>query len=458
MDAPLEAPLPSTPSARFVTGSTFRHVVVMTGTASVGLMAIFVVDLLSLLYISWLGDPKLTAAVGFATIILFVATSINIGLMIAVTALVARALGAENRAQARRLAASSLTLTVLSAGLISLIMLPLLSTLLSVMGAQGETLDLAVHFLKITLPANILMALGMAFSGLLRAVGDAKRAMYVTLSGGLLVAMLDPLLIFVFKLGIDGAAIAIVGARIVFALVGYYGAVRVHDLVAPPHVEQVRQDARATFAIAAPAILTNVATPLAGVFFTGVLSQFGDKAIAGNAIIDRVIPVAFGGLFALSGAVGPILGQNWGALRFDRMRGTLRDSVVFTAAYVGLVWLLLVLLRGPLVNLFSATDIAAEMVLFFCLISGPLWFFNGLLFVANASFNNLGFPLLSTAFNWGRATIGTMPFAAYGAHFYGPKGAFIGIALGSVLFGVGAIWMAFRTINRLEKRVQQRGN
>ncbi len=54
-----EAPLP-----RFVTGSTMRHVVVMTATGAVGLIAIFVVDFLSLLYISWLGDPRLTAAVG----------------------------------------------------------------------------------------------------------------------------------------------------------------------------------------------------------------------------------------------------------------------------------------------------------------------------------------------------------------------------------------------------------
>ena len=44
-----------------------RHVIVMTAATSVGLMAIFIVDLLSLLYVSWLGDPKLTAAVGFAS-------------------------------------------------------------------------------------------------------------------------------------------------------------------------------------------------------------------------------------------------------------------------------------------------------------------------------------------------------------------------------------------------------
>ncbi|HEX5866167.1 MAG TPA: MATE family efflux transporter, partial [Beijerinckiaceae bacterium] len=70
------------PAPRFVTGSTMRHVTVMTATGAVGLVAIFFVDLLSLVYISWLGDPSLTAGVGLATIVLFLATSINVGLMI----------------------------------------------------------------------------------------------------------------------------------------------------------------------------------------------------------------------------------------------------------------------------------------------------------------------------------------------------------------------------------------
>ena len=62
---------PPAGTARFVSGPTMRHVVVMTGAGSVGLVAVFVVDLLSLLYISWLGKPALTAGVGLATIVLF---------------------------------------------------------------------------------------------------------------------------------------------------------------------------------------------------------------------------------------------------------------------------------------------------------------------------------------------------------------------------------------------------
>ncbi len=94
---------PPAEAGRFVTGSILRHVVVMAATGSVGLMAIFVVDLLSLLYVSTLGDPNLTAAVGFAGIVQFFATAVNIGLMIAAGAWSGRP---SARATARRRGAS----------------------------------------------------------------------------------------------------------------------------------------------------------------------------------------------------------------------------------------------------------------------------------------------------------------------------------------------------------------
>ncbi|MFN4131278.1 MAG: MATE family efflux transporter, partial [Paracoccaceae bacterium] len=95
---------------RFVTGSLMRHVVVMSLTSSVGLMAIFSVDLINILYISWLQDPVATAAVGYAGAVLFFTTSFGIGISIAVSAAVARALGQREVLLARRRATKGLML------------------------------------------------------------------------------------------------------------------------------------------------------------------------------------------------------------------------------------------------------------------------------------------------------------------------------------------------------------
>ncbi|SCY88819.1 MATE family efflux transporter [Microvirga guangxiensis] len=436
----------------FVQGSTMRHVLVMTATGGAGLIAIFIVDLVSLLYISWLNDPSMTAGVGIATVVMFFSVSINVGLMIPIGALVSRAMGARLYDDARRLATSgSIIMTAIGLG-VSLIALPFLPLILGAMGASGRTYQIAHSFLWIALPTNALMAGGMAFSTILRAAGDAKRSMYATLSVAVVTVLLDPVLIFALDLKSDGAAITINIARVAYLYVGYLYVTRAHKLLAKPSLKSILRDARPFFAIAVPAILTNLAAPAANAFFTGIMAQFGDEAIAASAIIDRVVPVSFAGVFALAGAIGPVLGQNWGARRYDRMKQTLKDSLTFMILYILGVWLLLFLLQTPIVIAFNAPPLTAELVRFFCQLSGPIWLFVSLVFVANASFNNLGYPLLSTFFNWGRATLGMIPFAYYGAQIGGPKGALLGIGAGSIVFGIAAIITAFWTIRRLERQ------
>ena len=87
-------------SAKFVEGSTMRHILVMSGAGSVGLMALFVVDLLDMLFISMLGQVELAAAVGFAGTLVFFSTSISIGTSIDMGALVSKAIGAKQREHA----------------------------------------------------------------------------------------------------------------------------------------------------------------------------------------------------------------------------------------------------------------------------------------------------------------------------------------------------------------------
>lgn len=438
--------------AVFTEGSTLRHVLAMTGAASVGLISIFLVDLLSLLYVSRLGDANLTAAVGYATQVLFFSVSVNIGLSIAIGALVARAIGMLDRSAAARLASSGLVHVFFVAVAISCTAIPLRREILVLFGAKGEALEVSATYLAITLPATIFLGLGMALAAILRAVGDARRAMFVTLSGAIATAILDPLFIFGFGLGVNGAAIVIIISRVVFVLVGLYGAIGRHRLLAWPSRANALADLSPMMGVAIPAILTNLAAPAGNAYAMRVFSHFGDAVVAAFAIIDRVNPVAFGVLFALSGAVGPIMGQNFGARLLPRVRRVLTDCFAFAAIYVVLVSLILRWAAPLVVDLFQAEGETAELVLFFCAYAGPLWLFLGAIFVANAAFNNLGFPFLSTLFNWGRATFGVIPFVTLGAAHYGPRGGYLGLIAGTAAFGALAIFAAYKVTSRLDAR------
>src|ERR1044072_8506506 len=123
------APQSAAPAPKFTRGAIMRHVAVMTATGSIRLMAIFVVDFLNLFYIAMLGEQELAAAIGYAGTVLFFTVSLCIGVTIAGTALVSRALGARRREEARRLATSSLVYMAAITIVLSLAALPPLSPL-----------------------------------------------------------------------------------------------------------------------------------------------------------------------------------------------------------------------------------------------------------------------------------------------------------------------------------------
>jgi Na+-driven multidrug efflux pump len=224
----------------------------------------------------------------------------------------------------------------------------------------------------------------------------------------------------------------------------------VHGLFAWPDAAALRQTLTPFLAIGVPAVLTQVATPVGNAFVTAAIAPYGDAAVAGWAVVVRVIPVAFVALFALSGSVGPILGQNLGARQIGRVRQTVRDSLKVVLVYVAVVWLALALLSGTIATAFGAVGQAREIIVFFCQFVAGSFLFNGALFVANAAFNNLGFAFYSTALNWGRATLGVAPFIWLGGQCYGVLGVVAGYGLGVVVFGVLGAWLTYRVIGRLE--------
>lgn len=451
-DTRAPAPKPADEKAKFVTGSTMGHVVNMTATGSIGLVAIFMVDALNLFYISLLGEAELAAAIGYAGTLMFFTISVAIGMTIGAGALVARALGADDREGAARAGGAALVfIFAVMCAIVALVWFNI-EPLLALLGARGQTAQIAHGFLQIVLPSTPIMAVGMGASGILRGVGDARRAMYVTLIGGLVSAVLDPILIFGFDLGVTGAAIATVISRCVIFGIGFYGAAIVHRLVAKPDWHALRGLLRPFFIIAGPAVLTQLATPIGNAYVTSQIAEHGDAAVAAWAVIGRLIPVTFGVIFALSGAVGPILAQNYGAKLYDRLRQTMRDALIFTAIYVVVVWALLALFAGQIANVFQTTGEARDLIIFFCVFASASMLFNGGLFVANAAFNNLGYPLLSTLFNWSRSTLGVIPFVWLGNQWYGATGIIAGWALGAVVFGVVSVIVCFRVLANIGER------
>jgi Na+-driven multidrug efflux pump len=300
---------------RFVSGSIMRHVAIMASAGAIGLIAIFLVDLINLFYLSRLDNKSITAAVGFFSVIGFFQTSFCIGITIGIAAVVGRTVGAGRIEDARRIATSSLVFTALVSAVLGSGSSLLLGPMLDLLGAQGETRMFALQYLRISVHSLPFLAVGMASAALLRSVGDARRSMNVTLAGAAAVALFDPVLIFVLHLDLQGAAISTFISRIVLAGIGMHGVARRHHLLGKFERYRFAPDAGAICRIAAPSILTNLATPFGAAFVTHFMSPFGASAVSGQAMVERLSPVAFGLVYGLTGAVGPIHFHRWSLRR-----------------------------------------------------------------------------------------------------------------------------------------------
>ncbi len=428
------------PPGRFTQGSTMGHVVRMTLTGAVGITFVFAVDAANLYWLAQLNDAQLLAAMGYVFAVQFFSISVGVGMMIAATVMVSRQIGAGRLGDARQSASSAMVLTAATQGAVALLLILFRHQILALSGASGDTAALAARYLAISLPSLVIMAVGLVGSGTLRAQGDGRRAMYVTLASGCVALVVDPYLIYVLEWGLDGAALGVVVSRVIMAAVALYFATQRHDLLARPQIWAVRDAARSFFSIALPAIATQLSLPISSYILTKIIAAQGEDAVAVWAVINRVTVLAFGGIFALAGAIGGIFGQNYGAHNFARLRSAYRDALIFAVIYSMIIWAVLIAFTPVLVRAFALPADGIGLFAAFTHVTVGSFILASGIYVANASFNALGHPGRSTLLNWLRDA-GTVLSALWLAPAFAAFGVlYAQAAVGAVLGLLAGVW------------------
>ncbi|WP_243834589.1 MATE family efflux transporter [Psychromonas algarum] len=422
----------------------------MALTNVIGLSVFFIVDLIDIYFISLLHQPHLVAAIGYAAAILFFSSSLSIAMMIANSAVIAKSIGQQDILSAQKSALTCYLLTFIFSIFISLIIFYNTTTILSMIGAQARELEAAAHYLKIVVFSIPLAALSMQIIATLRALGKAKLAMICTLIGGVVNLILDPLLIFYFKLDLNGVAFASIIARMAMLLLGGYYLLYQHRFIVRMKLDDFKVNTHKILKIALPVSLTQMITPMSHLYITYEIAKFGSDFMAGWAIISRLIPVAFIMLFAMPGSIGPIISQNLGAKNIIRVKDTLNISLNFIIKYVLVLALTLSFLQEFLIQLFNARNDAAILLRFFCQYIPISFIFVAMNLVAMSFLNNVGHAKVATLLNAGKMFFGIIPFVSLGAYYYGAQGILVGQAVASIIFSLIAIVICYKNLSKLK--------
>jgi MATE family, multidrug efflux pump len=422
---------------------------------AVGIAAIILFTVVDTFFVGQLGSRQL-AAMSFCFPVNFVVYSIVMGIGIGTTSVIARAIGEGDRAKVRRLATDALllagTLVLLVAGTCFLF----LDEIFAAMGADADLMPMIRAYMVPWLGGVGLLMIPMVGNSAIRATGDTKSPAVIMMISGVANVVLDPLLIFGLgpfpRLELRGAAIATVISWAITFVAALYLLIRRERMIERriPRLSEVWESWRAILYVGLPAAGTNLLMPLAAGVLTRLAAGYGTATVAAYGVGTRLDMLSMVGINALSTALTPFVGQNYGAGRRERVeeaaRFSMRASLVFgigIAAIYGLG-------AGPIARIFNdeaaVTDAAAHYLRIVPLAYG----FAGVGVLVNTIFIALNQPGYASLLMVIRLFVFNVPIAYAGSTLFGITGFFAGIAVGMGLIAPVAFLMIRRHLGSLE--------
>jgi putative MATE family efflux protein len=325
-------------AARLVNGSIPRHLIEQTLPAIIGVAAIMSIGIVDAYFIGQLGSDAL-AAISFIFPVTVASTSLGVGVMVGINSVVARALGEGDREKAARRANFGIVFAAACGVVMGLALWLATGAIFTAMNAPQHLMPL-IHAYMVPFACGFPLSLViMGFNGVLRGQGEARRTSTVSIAYAAANWVLNPVLVtgaFGFAgFGIAGSAVATAigwGIGVLTALWLLRGTDLPLDLGLLRHCSLI-DPAKAIIKVGLPAAFSNAINPLGLAILTALVAHEGEAAVAGFGAAGRLQSFVIVPLLALSGAIGGIVGQNWGAQRYDRAR----EAALYAAGFC-IVW------------------------------------------------------------------------------------------------------------------------
>lgn len=441
--------------AKLLQGPVGKTLISLSIPMAFGIMAILLFAIVDTLYIGRLGAEPL-AAMGFIFPINFIVMSITRGLGVGVSSTIARAIGEGNRPRVQRLATDGLGLAVLIVTFLSFIGLACLDTIFSLMGAEGEMLALISEYMIPWFLGVGFLVIPMIAVSIIRATGDTKTPAVIMSIAGLINIVLDPLLIFGIgpfpRLELRGAALATVASWVAAFAASLWILAKREQLVRLPlfDLKDTFDSWKQILYIGVPAGGTSVMEPVSMAMIIRIISEYGEAPVAAFGVGGLVGAMLLIGIRALALALGPFVGQNFGAGNYGRIRAGLQFGSKFSLVWGGIAFALFYLLSGLIAPIFNDDEAVVAAIVLFLHIIPISYGVYGISTLVNSTFNALGKPWQASLVIILHLFVFVLPLAYLGSKVYGLKGSFIGIAVGNTIIGVIAYLMIQKFLGRIE--------
>ena len=421
-----------------------------------GTLAMSGYNIVDTYFVGKLGKVPL-AAMGFTFPVVMLIGCLFHGLGTGVMTTCAQALGGNRQSKAAKLVTSGAVLIFLFSIFLAITGYIGSKPLFHIFGAKGRTLTEVTGYMNIWFFGCATASLSMMGNNILVAIGDAKNAGRMMVLGLLLNAAFVPLLIFGWgplpAMGIRGAALATIVAQCIATVTAFTLVKKKHGLIQYQWLpwREVRAAWTLTIRYAIPASIGMLMMPIGSTIITWITAKFGDAAVAATAAAGRLEMLAFVFPMALGISLVPMIGQNFGAREYNRIRSCFRFSMSYAFFFLLFMAVIYTCFADWLVGIFAPKDDpAVHGIMVKCLLITVWGFcmieihrFSGFFYIG------CGRPSVAAWLN-GLRIVGLMiPFSFLALYFNSLEGLFYARLAADVIAGSAGFFLSWRMTKRL---------
>lgn len=363
-------------------------------------------------------------------------------------------LGKRDKLTSEKILGNSLLLTIILNAVFITLILIFLEPILRAFGASDLTLPYAYDYLKIVLLGNVFVSLTYNFNAMMRASGYPKKAMVTMLIGAIFSVILTPIFLYGFDLGIQGVAWATVISMFIGMLFVMYHFIQKNSLIRLKW-KYIKLNKKIILAIVSigmsPFSMQVAASGVAVLMNTSLIRHGGDLAVGAYGIINTVLMMFLMIIMGLNQGTQPIIGYNYGAANYKRVRETLLYALKIATIITVAGALIGVIFPGVFAAAFT-TDAElmsiTERGIRIAVSAMPLV---GFQIVSSSFFQSIGFAAKSLIQSLSRQLIFLVPGIILLPRIWGLDGLWIAMPVSDVLAFILSLLLLIYQLRQLKR-------
>lgn len=363
-------------------------------------------------------------------------------------------LGQKRREEAEKSLGNAFILTIISAVMLTIVGLLFIDKLLYLFGASENTILYAKQYINIILIGTIFNMLAFSMNHAIRAEGNPRRAASTMLIGAVLNTILDPIFIFVFGWGVQGAALATIISQLVSAIwvLSYFIKSQSSLKLKASNMKLQKDIILSIFSIGMSPFSMQLAASVVSIVANNSLKTYGgDLAIGAMTVINSTTMIFLMPIFGINQGAQPIIGYNYGAKYYKRVKDTLKYAVFAATVIVLIGFMLVELFPASIIKTFNDDPKLVDTGIYGIRIFLSMLPLVGFQIISTNYFQSIGKAKVSMFLSLLRQVILLIPLYLILPYFFELKGVWLAGPIADATASIITAIFLFREMRKLKE-------